>query len=63
LDFFGADPQPFAVVLSQGQPIGVIYCEALACLSERLTPDALRPAEETCKISSNYLLVPEVCSS
>lgn len=62
LDYFGSDPQPYAVVLSQGRPIGIIYCESLACLSEPIAPESLSPGKNV-HAGSDYLLVPELCEA
>jgi GGDEF domain-containing protein/predicted transcriptional regulator len=60
LDYFAADPQPYGIVLSKRRPVGVIYCESLACLSEPIAAESLIPvAGEAAR--GEFLLVPEIC--
>jgi hypothetical protein len=60
LDYFAADPQPYGIVLSKRRPVGVIYCEALACLSEPIVEESLAPVTDNAT-GGDFLLVPEIC--
>ncbi len=60
MDFFtsGDDAQYVAIVVRHDQPLGMVFRNGLAALSEPLTTDRFAP-EIPCSLSSDYLLVPD----
>lgn len=60
LEFFTGNPSPLAVIVSDRKPSGIVFCQALAALNERLTSNHFAPAQSITE-TSDYLLVPDLC--
>jgi CheY-like chemotaxis protein/predicted transcriptional regulator len=58
VEFFAGDPSPFAIVLRQRRPIGMVDCQSLATLNSPPTWDELAPASAP-HPGSRYLLLAE----
>jgi diguanylate cyclase (GGDEF)-like protein len=56
MEFFTGDGSPFAVVLRDRRPTGVVFCQSLAALNERLSPRHFAPTTPYAP-TSDYLLV------
>ena len=60
LEFFSHDEQTLAVVVRDKCPTGILHCQSLAALNERLTADHFLP-ESTPTHESDYLVVCDPC--
>jgi len=58
MEFFTGDGSSLAVIVRDRRPTGIVYCQALAALNERLTPKNFAPATPYSQ-SSDYLIVPD----
>ncbi|WP_254508587.1 diguanylate cyclase domain-containing protein [Anatilimnocola floriformis] len=61
MEHFAESEHDYAVVVRDQRPLGLIYCQGLAALNERLQVTAFQPAGVS--DGSEYLLVPEIFSS
>ena len=61
MEHFAESEHDYAVVVRDQRPLGLIYCQGLAALNERLQITAFQPAGVS--DGSEYLLVPEIFSS
>lgn len=61
MEHFAESEHDYAVVVRDQRPLGLIYCQGLAALNERLNVTAFQPAGIS--EGSEYLLVPEIFSS
>lgn len=61
MEHFAESEHDVAVVVRERRPAGLVFCQGLAALNERLNVAAFQPNGET--YGSDYLLVPEVFSS
>jgi len=61
MEYFADSEHDYAVVVRDGRPLGLIYCQGLAVLNERLQITAFQPAGTS--EGSEFLLVPEIYSS
>jgi two-component system cell cycle response regulator len=61
MEHFAESEQDYAVVVRDQRPLGLIYCQGLAALNERMNVTAFQPAG--IGEGSEYLLVPEIFSS
>ena len=61
MEHFADSEHDYAVVVREQKPIGLIFCQGLAALNERLDVTAFQPAGV--REGSEYLLVPEIFSS
>lgn len=60
LEFFSHDEQTLAVVVRDKCPTGILHCQSLAALNERLTADHFQP-ETNPTHESDYLVVCDPC--
>jgi diguanylate cyclase (GGDEF)-like protein len=58
MEFFTGDGSSLAVVVRDRRPTGIVYCQALAALNERLTPKHFAPATPYSQ-ASDYLITPD----
>ncbi len=58
MEFFTGDGSPLAVVVRERRPTGIVFCQSLAALNERLTPQHFAPTTPYFQ-ASDYLLVPD----
>lgn len=61
MEHFADSEQDVAVVVRDQRPAGLVFCQGLAALNERLNIAAFQPAEVGA--GSEYLLVPEIYAS
>jgi len=61
MEHFAESDQDVAVVVRDHRPAGLVFCQGLAALNERLNVTAFQPT--SISEGSEYLLVPEVYSS
>ena len=61
MEHFADSEQDVAVVVRDQRPAGLVFCQGLAALNERLNVAAFQPAEVGA--GSEYLLVPEIYAS
>ncbi len=60
LEFFTGNSSPLTVIVSEKKPTGIVFCQALAALNERLTSSHFAPLQSITE-TSDYLLVPDLC--
>lgn len=58
MEFFTGDGSPLAVVVRERRPTGIVFCQSLAALNERLSPKNFAPPTPYLP-TSDYLLVPD----
>lgn len=61
MEYFADSEHDVAVVVRDGRPLGLVFCQGLAALNERLNVTAFQPAGIS--EGSEYLLVPEIFST
>jgi CBS domain-containing protein/GGDEF domain-containing protein len=61
MEYFADSEHDVAVVVRDGRPLGIVFCQGLAALNEQLNVTAFQPAG-ICE-GSEYLLVPEIFST
>ena len=62
MEFFTGDGSPLAVVVRDRRPTGLVFCQSLAALNERLTPKHFSPATPYSQ-ASDYLIVPDAAAA
>lgn len=62
MEFFTGDGSPLAVIVRERRPTGIVFCQSLAALNERLTPQHFAPATPYSQ-SSDYLIVPDATTA
>jgi diguanylate cyclase (GGDEF)-like protein len=62
MEFFTADGSPLAVIIRDRRPTGIVFCQALAALNERLTPRHFAPGTPYSQ-ASDYLIVPDTTAA
>ncbi|MEX2025834.1 MAG: CBS domain-containing protein, partial [Pirellulaceae bacterium] len=58
MEFFTGDGSPLAVVVRERRPTGIVFCQSLAALNERLSPKNFAPPTPYLP-TTDYLLVPD----
>jgi PleD family two-component response regulator/CBS domain-containing protein len=61
MEYFADSEHDVAVIVRNGRPMGLVFCQGLAALNERLNVTAFQPAGTS--DGSEYLLVPEIFST
>ena len=59
MEFFTGEHSSVAVILRDQRPSGLVYCQSLAALNERLAREHFVPAVPFAT-TSDYLLVPDL---
>ena len=62
MEFFTGDGSPLAVIVRDRRPTGIVFCQALAAMNERLTPRHFAPATPYSQ-ASDYLIVPDTTAA
>ena len=58
MEFFTGDGSSLAVIVRERRPTGIVFCQSLAALNERLTPKNFTPPTPY-HPTSDYLMVPD----